>query len=161
MTHYVPGAQLDEIQASEPQSAVESQHIIKLASDFSRNMDAEMRRFPDGTALADLRRIKDLEAHCTTQMGMARGYTYELSNLGSLRASDTAVPTPIALERLIFTQCGMVAGPALGFSCVSVQGGPLMISITWQHGIVDEQLVENVAQDIERRLAKGVDGFTL
>ncbi|KAG7133429.1 alcohol acetyltransferase FCK4 like protein [Verticillium longisporum] len=55
--------------------------------------------------------------------------------------------------------CGMVAGPALGFNCASVQGGPLIISITWQDGIVEENLVKHVARELEQRLITASDTF--
>lgn len=56
------------------------------------------------------------------------------------------------LEKLVFTQCGMPAGPAFGCSVVSVRGGPLVISLHWQEGAVKEGLMAEMKAFLERRL---------
>ncbi|KAM0531948.1 hypothetical protein ACHAP6_006578 [Verticillium nonalfalfae] len=158
MDIYVPSAVLDELQATKTGSPAESCLILKMASAFGGSMKAELGRFPKNNAWATLHHITDLEAHCRDQIGTAREYTYELSNLGTMRVAPTT-GGGIILERLIFTQCGMVAGPALGINCASVQGGPLIISITWQDGIVEEDLVGHVARELEQRLVTASDTF--
>ncbi|KAG7112162.1 alcohol acetyltransferase FCK4 like protein [Verticillium longisporum] len=158
MTQYVPSAMLEELQATETGSPAESSLILKMASAFASDMKAELGGFPNNNAWANVHHITDLEAHCRDQIGTACEYTYELSNLGSMRMAPTT-GDGIILERLIFTQCGMVAGPALGFNCASVQGGPLIISITWQDGIVEENLVKHVARELEQRLITASDTF--
>jgi hypothetical protein len=107
-----------------------------------------VQRFPQGSALAGLGQIQDMWSHCKGQVGEKRQDTYELSNLGSVARPSS----PLYLERFIFTQCGMVAGPAMGFNCVSVRGGRMTIAITWQEGVVEESLVDDVAGDLKHRL---------
>ena len=152
MTKYIPRDWLQDLRASARQSLQEHDQIMKLAREFNSDMAAEMLRFPRGSAWASLDRVEDLEAYCRDQEGKQRDYTYELSNLGSQASLNCS---SIALDRLIFTQCGMVAGPAIGLNCVSVQGGAFTIAITWQHGIVDVSLVESLAHDLENCFGEG------
>ena len=56
------------------------------------------------------------------------------------------------LEKLVFTQCGMPAGPAIGCSVVSVGGGPLVVSLHWQEGAVEERLLNEMKEYLERKL---------
>ncbi|KAH6954140.1 alcohol acetyltransferase [Fusarium avenaceum] len=153
LTTYVPHIELDTIVAHEGFSKSEESGISELASFFSHDLVNKVKPFPHGTNMAgQLNQIKDALQHCQSQSGQKRQYTYELSNLGSTSSIVPPEGSGITLERLAFTQCGLVAGPALGFNCVSVKGGPLTLSITWQTGIVLESVVARVANELEARL---------
>ena len=67
-----------------------------------------------------------------------------MSNLGLSRISrpDDA---GAELEKFVFTQGGMATGPPIGCNCVSIDGGPLVISFTWQDGAVSNDLIKNMA----------------
>jgi len=58
----------------------------------------------------------------------------------------------VRLEKLVFTQCGMPAGPAIGCSVVSVGAGPLVVSLHWQEGAVEERLLNEIKEYLERKL---------
>ena len=58
------------------------------------------------------------------------------------------------LEKLVFTQCGMAAGPAFGCSVVSVKSGLLVLSLHWQEGAVKEGLMAEMKTYLERRLLR-------
>ncbi|KAM5345641.1 hypothetical protein ACJ41O_011502 [Fusarium nematophilum] len=149
LTSYVGGTQLSRVKGCEGGSAAEEQHITQMARSIGSDMAAKVKQFPHDGMATQLSRIQDLMSHCRCQGGRARQHTYELSNLGS--SSDVVPPddSNLALEKLVFTQCGMGAGPAIGFNCVSTRGGPLTISITWQEGVVEESLIERVSRDLE------------
>ncbi|CAG7561094.1 unnamed protein product [Fusarium equiseti] len=136
----------------EPGSMAEGQSTIELAQSFGSDMTMKAGQFPHGSMVTRLNRIEDLVSHFQSQGGTERKYTYELSNLGS--TSDISPPngSNLKLEKLIFTQCAVVAGPAIVFNCVSTRGGPLVISVTWQEGIIEESLVDRVVQELEDRL---------
>ncbi|RFN45458.1 hypothetical protein FIE12Z_10324 [Fusarium flagelliforme] len=152
LTSYVSRAELEKIQECEPGSAVEEQHIIERAQSFGRDIITNAGQFPHGSMVTRLNRIEDLVSHFQSQGGTERKYTYELSNLGS--TSDISPPddSNLKLEKLTFTQCAVVAGPAIVFNCVSTRGGPLVISVTWQEGIVEESLIDHVVRGLEDRL---------
>jgi molybdopterin biosynthesis enzyme MoaB len=58
----------------------------------------------------------------------------------------------VRLEKLVFTQCGMPAGPAIGCSVVSVVGGSLVVSLHGQEGAVEEGLLNEMKAYLERKL---------
>lgn len=54
-------------------------------------------------------------------MRKERGGTYEVSNLGVVRLPENpGGRSVLRLEKLVFTQCGMVTGPAIGVGVVSL-----------------------------------------
>lgn len=153
LTTLVSHETLDQIRTTEPHSIAEQKVVIDIARYFCAEISAELKRFPHGSVIARIRQIPDLWSHYREQATKASSTTYELSNLGA-----TPIPclefagSPLTVERLIFTQCGMVAGPALGVNCASIRDGPFTASITWEDGIVDDALVESIAQELERYL---------
>ncbi|SPJ71057.1 related to branched-chain amino acids aminotransferase [Fusarium torulosum] len=153
LTTYVPHGELEKIITYERLSDSEEQEILELARFFSHDITIKVKAFPHGSNMAaQLSQIEDPLRHCQSQSGQKRQYTYELSNLGSTSSILSQEGSGIKLEKLAFTQCGFVAGPALGFNCVSVMGGPLTLSITWQSGIVSDSLVERVINELEVRI---------
>lgn len=132
-------------------------NILPIAHRYSSEMAAEIAQFPSGSALEDLARIPNFLAFCKAQEGQERQYTYELSNLGAVDGS-AAEQIGWKMEKVVFSQCGMVAGPAMGFSCVSVRGGPLVVGVSWQRGVVGEELMEEVVEGLEGALLKLGEG---
>jgi hypothetical protein len=49
-------------------------------------------------------------------------------------------------------RCGSVTGPGFGFNSISIPGGPLTITLTWQKGVVEEQFMDRFATYLSRRL---------
>ncbi|RTE82811.1 hypothetical protein BHE90_002741 [Fusarium euwallaceae] len=152
LTTYVPGTELSKIVGNASGSTVEEQHVIQLAQHFSNDITTKVKQFPHGSMFTNLSGVKDFLSLCQSQAGTERLYTYELSNLGSASSIPIQPSNHLKLDKLVFTQCGMVAGPAMSFNCASVRGGSLTISITWERGVVEESLIEQVAQDLEHQL---------
>jgi hypothetical protein len=100
---------------------------------LSAGFSAVPQRGP--SALIELSKIKDFDHLCEDEMKRKGGYTYELSNIGVVQLPDDS-PGNVRLEKLVFSQCAMVAGPAIGFSVISLKGGPLAITLSWQERIL-------------------------
>ncbi|KAJ4137880.1 Alcohol acetyltransferase [Fusarium falciforme] len=150
MSTPVTRPRLEAIRATVPLSPVERQLIFSVARTFNQAITKELNRFPHDSPIASIGRLGDILAHCRAQVGQAREDTYELSNLGvAENPSRVIINSPLVLEKLFMTQSAMVAGPALGINCVSIRDGAMTLSITWQHGIVEEWLVERLAQELE------------
>lgn len=49
---------------------------------------------------------------------------------------------------MVFTQCGMVTGAAIGCSVVSTRRGPLVAGITWMEGVVEVELLERIIGEV-------------
>lgn len=149
LSTYVSGADLRKVENSKRGSTTEEQHIIQMAQFFSSDIATKVKQFPHGSMLTHLNGVKDLLSLCQSQAGTERLYTYELSNLGSASSVPTQPSDDLKFENLVFTQCGMVSGPAIGFNCTSIRGGSFTISITWERGVVEESLIEHVAEDLQ------------
>ncbi|KAF5593860.1 uncharacterized protein FSUBG_9633 [Fusarium subglutinans] len=152
LTSYVSREELQKIKTYKQGSITGEERVIDLAHQFSNEVATKAKEFPHGSMATKLSQVRDIIQECQSQGGTQRRYTYELSNLGLVSSISPPEGSGIKLDRLIFTQCGFVAGPALGFNCVSTRGGNFTISITWQSGIVAESVVENVVQELESRL---------
>ncbi|KAM0197277.1 hypothetical protein ACHAPI_005135 [Fusarium lateritium] len=83
----------------------------------------------------------------------SRVMSWEVSNLGVFNggaSEETASGQQRwKVESAIFTQSASVSGPALTFSAISVKGGVLVVSCSWQVGVVEDELAKGVSADIE------------
>lgn len=44
----------------------------------------------------------------------------------------------------------MIAGPAVGVNVASVKGGVLTVGISWNEGVVEDELVDGLAENLAR-----------
>lgn len=78
-------------------------------------------------------------------IGKERDMSFEISNLGAFRpgAQNKETISDIAIESLIFSQPAKASGSLLDFNPVSVEGGSLAMTVTWQLGVL------NLPEEIE------------
>lgn len=136
-------------------SKEEEAAISQVSSQFQISLLTELSNIPTRgpSALIEISKISDFDKSCEESMKGKRGYTYELSNIGVVEIPERKEgDLRVRLENLAFTQCGMVAGPAVGCSVVSVKGGPLILSLHWQEGVVGEGFMEDMKGFLERGL---------
>jgi hypothetical protein len=97
------------------------------------------------------------------QIGKLRECSYEISNLvvfdpvvkaGSLGPSESA----IKVEKTIFSQPANAAGSCLCFNVVSTKGGPLVMTVTWQRGILGLGQDEEESEFV-RKICSRVEGL--
>jgi len=132
-----------------------------IAKQYRSEIDSELASVPDKGpgALIEISKIQDFNQFCEDGMKQKRGCTYELSNVGAVTFPERPEGSAgVELEKLVFTQCAMVAGPAIGCSVISVTGKPLVVSLHWQQGIVDDTLITALGGYIERRLLEFGEG---
>lgn len=138
-------------------SREEEDLIKRIAKYFQDEIADELARVPSEgpLILKAVSKINDYDQFCKEGIAKKRESTYELSNIGAVKlASDVLVlEEGVKLENLIFTQCGMVVGPAIGCSVISVQKGPLTVSLHWQEGGVEQELMDGLKACLKRRLS--------
>lgn len=85
-----------------------------------------------------LQYLKGFRAWTTGKIGKERETSFEISNLGAFSpASKTNEAVPdVAIEKLVFSQPAEASGSLLNFNPVSLKGGPLTMTITWQLGVL-------------------------
>lgn len=85
--------------------------------------------------------LKEFRPWTLGQIGKPRECSYEISNLVVFDpVSKAGSPKPsqstVAVEKTIFSQPANAAGPCLSFNLVSTKGGPLVMTVTWQRGVL-------------------------
>jgi hypothetical protein len=125
--------------------------FVKVAQQFQSEITSELARVPiqGPKALIELAQIENFDGLCEEGMKRERGCTYEVSNVGVVKIAGG---TEVKLEKLVFTQCAMVAGPAFGCSVISTLDGPLVLSLTWQEGVLEEEFVREMKAFLEVKL---------
>ena len=86
-----------------------------------------------------LQYLKDFRGWTAGQIGKEREMSYEISNLGAFNSASQKDngESAITIEKAVFSQPGAAAGALLNFNPVSLKGGPLSVTITWQLGVLD------------------------
>lgn len=110
--------------------------------------------------------IGDWHGFIRNKFGKERDDTWELSNLGSLSAVDAGTSGPENLlkvesgeneedegrwfiDRAVFTQGANAIGAALKINVAGVAGHGICVTVNWQDGIVDVDLVEKLVGEIQ------------
>jgi hypothetical protein len=75
----------------------------------------------------------------------------------------------LSIEKLVFSQPAKASGSLLDFNAVSVERGPLVVTVTWQRGVLgvgdggeEDGFVRKVCKKLEyllAKVAKGEDGY--
>ncbi|CAH0019157.1 unnamed protein product [Clonostachys rhizophaga] len=121
--------------------------IWESARRVKQDVQSRLARIPIDDPMGFIPLIPDLMAYWRGKEGQPRDETWEVSNLGILE-QDTP-HDGWEITRALFSSGAMVTGAAMGFNVISVRGKGLTIGVTWQDGDIDEELVRNVARDIE------------
>ncbi|KAL2693662.1 hypothetical protein Neosp_000223 [[Neocosmospora] mangrovei] len=96
--------------------------------------------------------VADWREYAKEAQQKPRAVTWLVTNLGVLdgeNGSDQVAGT-WSIQRADFLLSADVAGPALTICPVAVKGHDLTINIGWQGGVVDDELGEQLAVDIEK-----------
>ncbi|RBR25474.1 uncharacterized protein FIESC28_01712 [Fusarium coffeatum] len=110
---------------------------------------------PANDGLQALRGIKDWTEFLTDRDHQKRTKTWEVSNIGQLtQVSESGDEEESDVEKrtithAMFTNSPMISSDPMSISVISVKGGGLTLGITWNEGIVDEELMEALGDDLE------------
>ncbi|KAF0638320.1 hypothetical protein FPSE5266_20253 [Fusarium pseudograminearum] len=116
---------------------------VKLRQDMKRRTDT----MPHNEFSYLLRYAGDWRDIFQARYGKPRRELWTLSNLGSI--ATPASKGPWELESVLFAQFAPVVSCALAVNAASVEGGDMMVSLVWQDGILETDLVEGVRDDLE------------
>jgi NRPS condensation-like uncharacterized protein len=95
----------------------------------------------------NLHRIPDLKSWLEKKMGQARPSALELSNVGKLTPST--LPKEYEIESLLFSQSAGACSGAIKVSAATGRDGRLIVGFSYQEGVVEDGMVENVIQGFE------------
>ena len=113
---------------------------------IKEDLNRHIATIPVNDAAGLLPLIPNMFDFFRSKEGKPRDDTWEISNLGVLR--QTGGDSPWRITRALFANGAMVAGPAIGFNAISVEGSGLTVGVSWQEGDIEEELVEGVRSDL-------------
>ena len=130
----------------------------------------KLARIPQDDIMGLLKYISDWFAFWRGRDGKQRADSWEISNLGVLKNPPRANAQGEEREdkkqqqqqqqqqqdeagmpratRLLFTNGAMVAGPPMGINVASVEGSVFTIGLSWQDRVVEDELMEQLAEDL-------------
>lgn len=146
---------LSKIRHTREKSPEEEALIATIGSQITREISTDLNRIEAGGGVPQLRtaeKIVDWGSYYREGMSAERSETYELSNLGVVRMNRVPQDSCLKLDGLLFSQCGMVFGAPIGCNVANLEGGPLVISLTWQEGGVESEVMEGLQKFLKNRL---------
>lgn len=99
-----------------------------------------------------LRWVSDIHAFFTKRIGLPRGDSIEVSNVGVFKAEGLKGEGGWNIGRTVFSQCSAVAGAAFGVSVVTGGDGCASLAFSWSNVIVEENLIGRVIEGVEEGL---------
>lgn len=115
---------------------------------------ARAATLPADDPISLLKYVSDWPSFWAKKKGQPRDYSWEVSNLGVLATTETEEeekerkPDQRTISRALFTNGIMVAGGPMSVSVVTVPDGPLTASITWNEGVVPDEVMRELAEDL-------------
>ena len=98
-----------------------------------------------------LRAIKDFKATLMAKLGNQRQDSFAVTNLGVV-PSLSATSSSWKLTDVVFSQSCHVNGSAIQFCIISTEGGDMVVSLSSQQGIVPQDDLNIIAEDLQKRL---------
>lgn len=127
----------------------EEELIWQLAATWRTEIKAKVDTLPNDDVVGMMQYISDFKKRWLDKLGKARDATWDLSNIGTIRGRIADGEKLWSIKRSLFTQPVLVAGAAVGINVAGVDGGPINIVLSWQETIVEEVIVNGVAEDLQ------------
>ncbi|KAJ5542592.1 hypothetical protein N7461_008595 [Penicillium sp. DV-2018c] len=85
---------------------------------------------------------------CKSKIGKERDKSFEVSNVGVMvRQTDPQMPS---INGVVFSQCANVMGSAIEVSVATGGDGCMVLAISWQQGVVEAGLINEVVESIKQ-----------
>lgn len=123
--------------------------IWAAAAHVRAKLGEKLAELPQNDVMGMMHHVKDWKAFFRAKDGKPREHSWEVSNVGVLKAPENEKH---AIIRIMFTNGVMITGACLAFNTASVAGGPLTIGMSWQDTVVDEDMAQGIAGDLEQWL---------
>ena len=113
--------------------------IEKLVANKGRDLEISLLRY-----------VKDFDSFFLSRLGRKRARSFDLTNVGIFRDSQQSKHWKAG--RMIFTQSACVSGSAFAVSIVTGGDGSLALSYSWQEGVVEEQVMQQIIDTVSLKL---------
>lgn len=122
--------------------------VWKHARKVKNELKQKTSTLPANEGLQALESITDWTEFLVERDGQKRKRTWEVSNVGMLTQADEIGEGKRAISRAMFTNSPMISSDPMSISVISAKNGMLTLGITWNEGIVDEELMEGLKEDL-------------
>ncbi|CAJ2513186.1 Uu.00g013050.m01.CDS01 [Anthostomella pinea] len=130
--------------------------VWDLAADVTKNLHKRAAELPRDDILGLLHFVSDWHDFFRKKLGKQRECSWEVSNIGSMKSPKGAImdggSDGWCIVRSVFTQGAAPAGAAFKVNVAGVEGEGLTLAVSWQEGIVDDEVMEGVVRDMGRWL---------
>jgi hypothetical protein len=91
-----------------------------------------------------LRYLPSIRKWTMSKLGQRRDCSFEVSNIGAFEPRDQVSFSGLGarITRMVFAQPGQIISAPMAFNLVSVKGGSLVYTVSWQSGALDDVGVE-------------------
>jgi hypothetical protein len=108
-------------------------------------------------AISLLRYLPSIRKWTTGKFGQRRDCSFEVSNIGAFADREPRAPNAcgVRVTRMVFAQPGQIISAPMAFNLVSVAGGALAYTVSWQTGalgdvgVEEEVFIERICAAIE------------
>lgn len=146
--HTFPASTINKLRSNH----TDEEQIWALTAVLGAELKAKVASLPGDDMVGLLSWITDHHKRLLDKVGKPRETTWEISNVGAVDMAGSEGEWKV--DRMVFSQSGSVAGLALNVNVVAVKGAELAVTLTWQKGILEEDVVAGVAKDLERWLTR-------
>lgn len=129
--------------------------LWSLTTQLSTSLKQKVSSLPADDLVGLLPYITDPHKRWLGKVGQARETTWEVSNVGAV---EMEAEGGWRVDRMVFSQSGNVAGNAFGVNVAAVRGGELAVTLSWQEGIVQGEVMDGVRGDLEGWLTGLAEG---
>lgn len=120
-----------------------------LTSSLAADLKQKVASLPNDDVTALMAWVSDWNERWRKMLGKERQHTWEVSNVGAADLSrEDGGKAGWSVDRMVFSQCASVTGSAFSVSVAGVRGGELAAALSWQEGIVDDEVVDGVSRDL-------------
>ena len=144
MNHAFSGASITAMRAALTSDTLTAT-IWTTARRIREEIAARSANITHNNIMALMRHVSDWTRFHTSRDKQPRSNSWECSNVGALAALDTCVK----VRRVLFSNGAMVTGAAVGMNVASAPDGHLTIGLSWQEGIVEDNMVEGLGRALE------------
>lgn len=131
-------------------TAAEDKLLWPVARRWREEIKAKVATLPGNDVVGLLGYISDFEKYWMAKVGKPRDSTWELSNIGSIKGNtgDGEGSGAWSIRRSLFSQPIVVASSAICINVAGLDGGPVNLVLSWQETVIDNAIVDGVAQDL-------------
>ncbi|KAK5173303.1 uncharacterized protein LTR77_001984 [Saxophila tyrrhenica] len=151
--HLIPASTVGAMRSAADDQEQSTAEIWKLASSIKTELDQRLTTLPNDDHVGLLPYVNDWRERWKNMLGKPRDVTWEVSNLGvmsgELGAETGEEASKFEITQTTLTQSANVAGVGFSVNMASMKGGVLSVSLCWQEGVVDAEVMDGVKEDLE------------